>query len=83
LGIYNNQIFHFRNCEFYSKIESYSPIADIGAFFAHNNIAGGATNGQLILENCTFFMDNTSSNYGNACHINDANLTDGDEVVIH
>lgn len=78
LGIYNNQIFHFRNCEFYSKIPATSPIADIGAFFAHNNVAGGVTNGQLILENCTFFMDNDNSSYGHACYINDANLTSGD-----
>ena len=78
LGIYNNQTFHFKNCEFYSKIDWNSPQANIGAFFAHNNAAGGETNGKLILENCTFFMDNDRSGYGHACYINDANLTDGD-----
>lgn len=78
LGIYNNQTFHFRNCEFYSKIDWDSTQANIGAFFAHNNVAGGDTNGKLILENCTFFMDNDRAGYGHACYINDANLTDGD-----
>ena len=78
LGIYNNQKFHFKNCEFYSKIDWDSTQANIGAFFAHNNVAGGETNGQLILENCNFFMDNDRSGYGHACYINDANLTDGD-----
>ena len=78
LGIYNNQTFHFKNCEFYSKIEWDSAQANIGAFFAHNNVAGGETNGKLILENCIFFMDNDRAGYGHACYINDANLTDGD-----
>lgn len=80
LGIYNNQTFHFKNCEFYSKIEWDSPQANIGTFFAHNNLAGGATNGKLILENCTFFMDNDRAGYGHACYINDANLTDGNKT---
>jgi hypothetical protein len=78
LGIYNNQKFHFKNCEFYSKIQYDSPQANVGAFFAHNNLAGGDTNGELILENCIFFMDNDRAGYGHACYINDANLTDGD-----
>lgn len=78
LGIYNNQTFHFKNCEFYSKIDWDSSQANVGAFFAHNNVNGGTTNGKLILENCTFFMDNDRSGYGHACYINDANLTDGD-----
>lgn len=79
LGIYNNQTFHFRNCEFYSKIDWDSTQANVGAFFAHNNVKGGVTNGRLILENCTFFMDNDRAGYGHACYINDANLTDGDK----
>lgn len=78
LGIYNNQTFHFKSCEFYSKIDWDSTQANIGAFFAHNNVSGGETNGKLILENCIFFMDNDRSGYGHACYINDANLTDGD-----
>ena len=78
LGIYNNQTFHFKNCEFYSIIDWDSAQANIGAFFAHNNVAGGETNGKLILENCSFFMDNDRNGYGHACYINDANLTDGD-----
>ena len=78
LGIYNNQKFHFKNCEFYSKINYDSPQSNVGAFFAHNNVAGGTTNGELILENCDFFMDNDRAGYGHACYINDANLTDGD-----
>ena len=78
LGIYNNQKFHFKNCEFYSKIDYDSPQANIGAFFAHNNVNGGTTNGELILENCDFFMDNDRAGYGYACYINDANLTNGD-----
>lgn len=80
LGIYNNQTFHFKNCEFYSKIDWDSTQANVGAFFAHNAVAGGETNGKLILENCTFFMDNDRSGYGHACYINDANLTDGDKT---
>lgn len=78
LGIYNNQKFHFKNCEFYSKIAFDSPQANVGAFFAHNSVSSGPTNGELILENCTFFMDNDRSGYGYACYINDANLTNGD-----
>ena len=78
LGVYNNQTFHFKNCEFYSKIEYDSTQANIGAFFAHNNVSGGSTNGKLIFENCSFFMDNDRSGYGHACYINDANLTNGD-----
>ena len=78
LGVYNNQTFHFKNCEFYSKIDWDSTQANIGAFFAHNNVSGGETNGRLIAENCIFFMDNDRSGYGHACYINDANLTDGD-----
>ena len=78
LGIYNNQTFHFKNCEFYSKIDWDSEQANIGAFFAHNNVAGGKTNGKLIFENCNFFMDNDRAGYGHACYINDANLTNGD-----
>ena len=78
LGIYNNQKFHFKGCEFYSKIDYDSPQANVGAFFAHNSVNGGSTNGELILENCTFFMDNDRAGYGHACYINDANLTNGD-----
>ena len=78
LGIYNNQTFHFKDCEFYSKIDWDSEQANIGAFFAHNNVAGGKTNGKLIFENCNFFMDNDRAGYGHACYINDANLTNGD-----
>ncbi|MBE6046980.1 MAG: hypothetical protein E7213_00990 [Clostridium sp.] len=77
LGIYNNQIFHFKNCEFYSHISDDSPKKDIGAFFAHNSVEGGETNAQLIMENCEFYMDNDNSTYGYACYINDANLTNG------
>lgn len=78
LGIYNNQTFHFKNCEFYSKIADNSPQKNIGAVFAHNSVEGGETNGQLIFENCTFYMDNSQNDYGYACYINDANLTNGD-----
>ena len=78
LGIYNNQKFHFKGCEFYAKIDYDSSQANVGAFFAHNSVAGGPTNGELILENCTFLMDNDRNGYGHACYINDANLTNGD-----
>ena len=78
LGIYNNQTFHFKNCEFYSEVDYDSTQANMGAFFAHNALAGGETNSKLILENCTFFIKNDRDGYGHACYINDANLTDGD-----
>lgn len=78
LGVYNNQKFIFKNCEFYSKINYDSPQANVGTFYAHNSIANGATNGELVFDNCEFFMDNDRDGYGYACYINDANLTNGD-----
>ena len=72
IGLYQDSVVKFRNCDFYSHAPvfddsndpndyqtNYSYLSNYGALFCHSNTADNVTNQNLILDNCRFYSTNS------------------------